>query len=62
MDIIKNEDEECFRWCISRHLNPVMSHPERISDLKDKVDQLDFKGIEFIMKLRDVDIFESKNP
>ena len=29
---------------------------------KDKVDQLDFKGIEFIMKLRDVDIFESKNP
>ena len=39
-----------------------MSHPERISDLKDKVDQLDFKGIEFIMKLRDVDIFESKNP
>ena len=39
-----------------------MSHPERISDLKDKVDQLDFKGIEFIMKLRDVDIFERKNP
>ena len=62
VDIIKNEDEECFRWCIFRHLNPVMSHPERISDLKDKVDQLDFKGIEFIMKLRDVDIFESKSP
>ena len=33
---IKNKDEECFRWYVLRHLNPVKSHPERVSGLKDK--------------------------
>ena len=28
---IKNKDEECFRWYVLRHLNPVKSHPERVS-------------------------------
>ena len=27
---IKNEDNECFRWCHIRHLNPQIKHPERI--------------------------------
>ena len=27
---IKNEDDECFRWCHIRHLNPQIKHPERI--------------------------------
>lgn len=26
----KNEDEEYFRWCILRHLNPFQSNPLRI--------------------------------
>ena len=29
-DINKNEDEEYFRWCILRHLNPFQSNPLRI--------------------------------
>lgn len=32
-------------------LNPNESHPERISDLRDKAEQLRFTGIEFLMKL-----------
>ena len=27
---IKNKDDECFRWCHIRHLNPQIKHPERI--------------------------------
>lgn len=34
-------------------LNPNESHPERISDLRDKAEQLRFTGIEFLMKLNE---------
>ena len=27
---LKNEDDECFKWAITRALNPVEIHPERI--------------------------------
>ena len=27
---IKNEDNECFRWCHIRHLNPQEKNPQRI--------------------------------
>ena len=27
---IKNEDNECFRWCHIRHLNPQEKNPLRI--------------------------------
>ena len=26
----KNEDDECFKWAITRALHPVENHPERI--------------------------------
>src|SRR5271157_1231131 len=28
---MKNEDDQCFKWCVSRALNPVDEHPERIT-------------------------------
>ena len=39
---IKNEeDEECFRWYILRHLTPqVEKNPQGISDLRDKVEKI----------------------
>ena len=27
---LKNEDAECFKWAITRALNPIENHPERI--------------------------------
>ena len=27
---MKNEDDECFRWCHIRHLNPQKKDPQRI--------------------------------
>jgi len=45
---MKNEDNECFRWCHIRHLNPQDKYPQRIkkSD-KEYVKNLDYSGIEF---------------
>ena len=45
---IKNQDNECFRWCHIRMLNPIDKHPERVKkEDKDMVDRLDYNGIEF---------------
>ena len=32
---IKNKDQKCSLWCHDRHINPMKTHPERISR-KDK--------------------------
>ena len=45
---IKNEDNECFRWCHSRHLNPQRKNLQRIKkDDKQFIGGLNYKGIEF---------------
>ena len=28
---LKNDDNECFRWCHVRHLNPIENNPQRIT-------------------------------
>ena len=45
---IKNEDNECFRWCHIRHLNPQDKNPQRIKKTdKAFVKNLNYQGIEF---------------
>ena len=45
---IKNEDNERFRWCHVRHLNPQEKDPQRIKKADKKyVEKLDYIGIEF---------------
>ena len=45
---IQNEDNECFRCCLVRFLNPVNKIPSKIRNLDTKfVIQLDFKGVKF---------------
>ena len=34
---MKNEDNECFRWCHTRHLNPQDKYPERIKNLTNNM-------------------------
>ena len=60
---MKNQDEECFKWCVLRALYPKDNHPERIDkDLKSKQDTINMKGIRYPVNFRDVDRFESQNP
>ena len=45
---IKNKDDECFRWCHIRHLNPQEKDPQRIKkDDKKMINELNYEGIEF---------------
>ena len=45
---MKNEDEECFRWCHIRHLNPQTKYPERIKkEDKKMINELNYDGIDF---------------
>ena len=45
---LKNHDDEYFKWCITRALNPVGYHPERITgELIEKAKALNWSGIEF---------------
>lgn len=45
---LKSDDNECFRWCHIRHLNPQSKDQQRIkkSD-KRMVEQLNYQGTEF---------------
>ena len=44
---IKNEDNECFKWCVLAQLHPASSNACRVSKYKEFKDELDLTGIEF---------------
>ena len=59
---LKNEDNECFRWCHIRHLNPQMKDPQRIKkDEKKKVNELNYDGVEFPVSQRHYNEVEEQN-
>ena len=70
---MKNKDNECFRWCRIRHLNPQEQRIKKAN--KAYVDKLNYTGIEFpvstkqynkIEKLNEINInvfgYENKQP
>ena len=60
---MKNQDEECFKWCVLRALNPKNKNAERIdSDLKSKQNTINMKGICYPVDLKAIDRFEHLNP
>ena len=57
-----NDDNECFKWCLVRYLNPKNYNPRRITNAdKDVAKRLDFKDTKFPVKIRDIHKFEKKN-
>ena len=59
---MKNDDEKCFVWSHIRHLNPK----DRRATIITKKDRefessLDYSGIEFPVKISDIDKIERKN-
>ena len=59
---IKNEDNECFRWCHIRHLNPQANHPERIKKVdKQYIENLDYSEIEFPVATKHYNKIEKQN-
>ena len=59
---LKNNDNECFRWCHIRRLNPQDKDPQRIkkSD-KEYINKLDYSGIEFPVTVKQYNKIEKQN-
>ena len=51
---IKNEDDKCFLWSVLCNLHPKQIHGERLTDLIKYENDLNFKGIEFPVKVKDI--------
>ena len=59
---MENKDEKCFLWSVLCFLHPVQKHSSRINDLRKYENDLNFKGINFPVKLKDITKFENQNP
>ena len=59
---MKNEDNECFRWCHIRHLNPQDKYPQRIKKVdKQFIENLDYSGIQFPVTVKQYNKIEKQN-
>ena len=59
---LKNNDNECFRWCHIRYLNPQEKHHQRIKNIdKEYINQLDYSGIEFPVTVKQYNKIEKQN-
>ena len=59
---MKNEDEECFKWCHIRHINPQIKYPERIKkEDKKMINELDYDGIDFPLSQKHYNKVEKQN-
>ena len=60
---IKNDDVLCFKWAVTRSLNMVENHPERVtSTLFTQSQKLDWGGLSFPTPLHEISRFEKRNP
>ncbi|XP_065681443.1 uncharacterized protein LOC136095123 [Hydra vulgaris] len=59
---MKNEDNECFKWCVARFFNIKDNHPERVDkNLKEQANKLNWENIEFPVSLQQITLFEKNN-
>ena len=60
---IKNEDNQCFKWCVVRALNPVDQNSNQITkELVKQSKSLNWNGLKFPVDLKQIKIFENNNP
>ena len=59
---IRNKDNECFRWCHIRHLNPQEKNPQRIKKVDKKmINELNYDGIDFPLSQKHYNKVEKQN-
>ena len=59
---IQNEDNECFRKCLVRCLDPVDKNPATIKNIaREFAKQLNFKGIKFPFQKKDYAQIKEQN-
>ena len=58
---LKNKDDECFKWCHVRFINPQNKNSERIKKGDKKIaSTLDYRRVNFPMKAGDYEIVEER--
>ena len=56
------DDNECFKWCLVRYLNPADHHPAIITKVDKAFSKiLDFKQIIFLFNVGDIRVFSFEN-
>ena len=59
---IKNENNECFRWCHIRHLNPQKKNQQRTNKADRRlIGELNYEGIEFPVSQKQYNKIEKQN-
>ena len=59
---LQNIDNECFRWCLIRHLNPQQKYPQRIKKCdKECIKNLDYMDVTFPVAQKDYRKIEIMN-
>ena len=59
---MKNKDNLCFKWAVTRALNPTDHNAERVSEiLKTQSEKYNWEGVTFPMKVKDIDVWEKNN-
>ena len=59
----QNRDKECFKWAFiaADRWMDIDSHPERVTNLREFVDNYDWSGLEFPDSVKEIGKFETKN-
>ncbi len=56
------ESKMCFKWAVTRALNPVNRDSERVTkELREQAKKYNWDGIEFPVKVKDIHIWEKDN-
>ena len=59
---MENKDNQCFKWAVTRALNPIDRDSERVTKiLKTQAEKYNWNDIEFPTKLKDIHKFENNN-
>ncbi|XP_065653024.1 uncharacterized protein LOC136080335 [Hydra vulgaris] len=59
---IKNEDNQCFKWCVTKALNPKDKSSERVDKkLKNQAEKINWDKIEIPVLLNQITQFEKNN-
>ena len=60
---MKNEDDQSFKWQVTRALKPKDKNSEKVDKiLQVQAKELKWKGINFPASWKDIDKFEKNNP
>ena len=56
-----NDDKECFKWLVIAAENVGMKDPQRVSNLRNFMDDYDWFGLEFPVSIKGIAKFETRN-